>query len=666
MVAGELQRRSRRLIAALLLLAIGLTLAAPARPATAQSDLRYFYETGHYIRGAFRQYWESNGGIAVYGLPVTEEYFRSDGRIVQWFQRARFELASSNPIVIELGRLGAEATGGRIFPQVPPFQSTAKVRYFPQTGHSLRGLFKDTWERRGAERVFGLPLSEEISEQINGQWTVVQYFERQRFELRLYPSRVEFGLLGAQRAPFQLLDPWPPDIAPPGPLNEDGTPRPPAGYRPGAERATVRLAYEGGGDQVFLVQGEGFQPGERVRFLTESPAGKITSLDPVPLADVNGSISYAQVRFATKGYANGRWYLTAQGQTSGRTAVAQLTIGGGGPPTGGGGTPPASGTRVAVVPGSGTFGQAFLVQGDGFDAREKVSFWLTGPDQTVRPINNRPNADANGSITSAEVRFTVDSTFRVGTWSLTAKGNASGRTAVAMFQIVAGGTPPPAGGGGGGGGDANRYNQVIHDGLGASNGGSIIPIGAPPEVTFTFNAGGFDAGERVGVWLTRPNGGGTVAVSSGITRDGGNLRVSFRVDKATEGTWAITAEGVKTKRNVTATFAVTRAFVGGPGTPRPPSRNGSVSPPEGGKGTAFRLMAQGFRAGEQLEFWITTPDGLYLLSGTQGTDSRGRIGVSPALEVRLSAQNLPGLYGYHYRGKTSGVRADLYFSYTGQ
>jgi adenine deaminase len=46
-------------------------------------------------------------------------------------------------------------------------------------------------------------------------------------------------------------------------------------------------------------------------------------------------------------------------------------------------------------------------------------------------------------------------------------------------------------------------------------------------------------------------------------------------------------------------------------------------------------------------------------------DSRGRVGVSPTLIVQLGAQNPAGVYGYHYRGTASGVRADIYFTYTG-
>src|SRR3712207_7554933 len=51
---------------------------------------------------------------------------KSDGRIVQYFERARFELAGvvNNQAVIELAWLGVETTGNKIFPRVPPQRST--------------------------------------------------------------------------------------------------------------------------------------------------------------------------------------------------------------------------------------------------------------------------------------------------------------------------------------------------------------------------------------------------------------------------------------------------------------------------------------------------------------------------------------------------------------
>lgn len=64
---------------------------APGDPATAPL---FFAETGHTLREAFLYYWQRNGGSAVFGYPISEEFTTttSDGqrRIVQYFERAVF------------------------------------------------------------------------------------------------------------------------------------------------------------------------------------------------------------------------------------------------------------------------------------------------------------------------------------------------------------------------------------------------------------------------------------------------------------------------------------------------------------------------------------------------------------------------------------------------
>src|SRR5919199_2757151 len=53
----------------------------------------FFPETGHYLSGRFRQYWEENGGLYVFGLPLTKVYreVSTDGKEypTQYFERAR-------------------------------------------------------------------------------------------------------------------------------------------------------------------------------------------------------------------------------------------------------------------------------------------------------------------------------------------------------------------------------------------------------------------------------------------------------------------------------------------------------------------------------------------------------------------------------------------------
>ena len=63
---------------------------------------RLFTETGRTVGGAFREYWESHGGLAQQGFPISEEFTEvspTDGKSysVQYFQRAVFEFHPENP-----------------------------------------------------------------------------------------------------------------------------------------------------------------------------------------------------------------------------------------------------------------------------------------------------------------------------------------------------------------------------------------------------------------------------------------------------------------------------------------------------------------------------------------------------------------------------------------
>ncbi len=85
----------------------------PALPPVASVEgARFFPETGHNLGGKFRDYWETNGGLAQFGYPLTEEYREEleDGQTytVQYFERARLEYHPENaaPYDVILGQFG--------------------------------------------------------------------------------------------------------------------------------------------------------------------------------------------------------------------------------------------------------------------------------------------------------------------------------------------------------------------------------------------------------------------------------------------------------------------------------------------------------------------------------------------------------------------------------
>jgi|GEM_PF-2233769 len=114
-----------------------------------QGDCRYFPETGHNACGAVLRAWRALGveldgrpgtseaeSLALFGLPLSGPRTEtlSDGReyVVQWFERARFELHTvfAPPNDVLLGLLGAEMVDARRLNPAPD----SAVRFTPADG----------------------------------------------------------------------------------------------------------------------------------------------------------------------------------------------------------------------------------------------------------------------------------------------------------------------------------------------------------------------------------------------------------------------------------------------------------------------------------------------------------------------------------------------------
>jgi len=94
-----------------------------------------------------------------------------------------------------------------LLPSAPRAASDPAVAgrsYFPETGHTLGGAFRDYWRGNGGLPVFGFALTEEFVQKApdSPQGYTVQYFERQRFEYHPEnsgtPYMVLLGRLGAE------------------------------------------------------------------------------------------------------------------------------------------------------------------------------------------------------------------------------------------------------------------------------------------------------------------------------------------------------------------------------------------------------------------------------------------------------------------------------------
>lgn len=91
----------------------------------------YFPQTSHNLTAPFLQYWQQSGGLNRFGYPISEQLQDSNGRTVQYFERAEFvyysELASTNDAV-QLADLGYDslvdsgvaAPSGALVEMLPP------------------------------------------------------------------------------------------------------------------------------------------------------------------------------------------------------------------------------------------------------------------------------------------------------------------------------------------------------------------------------------------------------------------------------------------------------------------------------------------------------------------------------------------------------------------
>jgi hypothetical protein len=179
----------------------------------AQETGKYFPETQHSVESPFYDFFSDNGGVAIFGYPITEQHEDpATGLRVQYFQRARMEYAGRNPLAtVTLGNLAEEMGYGKPALRAGLVEAdTPFRRFFPVTGHSTSYAFLAYFNDHGGADVFGYPISEPFVE--NGR--LVQYFQRARLEWwpeRAPSERVQLTQLGViyaeQRVPAAWLEP---------------------------------------------------------------------------------------------------------------------------------------------------------------------------------------------------------------------------------------------------------------------------------------------------------------------------------------------------------------------------------------------------------------------------------------------------------------------------
>lgn len=182
-----------------LLLALTALLALSLFPmgAAAQDDWAaprtvYIPETGHTVDGVFLDTWREWGGATAFGNPITPE-IEENGRIVQYYEYARFEYVPDDPNgqIVQFGQIGRELKPTTVFRSKPQLWTTGEQngleqiadelrawtpvtgsaaqipdsptrRYVTESQHTIQNGFKDFWEATGEANYLGNPVTEEF------------------------------------------------------------------------------------------------------------------------------------------------------------------------------------------------------------------------------------------------------------------------------------------------------------------------------------------------------------------------------------------------------------------------------------------------------------------------------------------------------------------------
>lgn len=291
------------------------------------TDARTFAETGKTLRGEFRRFWEANGGLPVFGYPISDEVQEQtpEGTItVQYFERNRFEFHPEKPAPynVLLGRLGDTllTRRGVNWQQEPPVQPAPGCRFFAQTGHNVCEPFLSYWRSHGLRdpqlgsdarslALFGLPLGEaRIETNAAGDTVLTQWFERARLEDH-GAKGVLLGLLGDE-----LQTPVP--ATPPASTSCPGVPP-----LRDAQIVPGQCVAAGTELRANLV---GFTSGETITSWLTGPNNAVQAGVAPLVADAAGQVR--EVKLETTSLTPGLWFWVFQGVASSHQSVVYIIV----------------------------------------------------------------------------------------------------------------------------------------------------------------------------------------------------------------------------------------------------------------------------------------------------------------------------------------------------
>jgi hypothetical protein len=175
--------------------------SAPAYPGDEQY-CDYYERTQHNLCHGFRDFWNANGGLPIFGYPITGEFLSTDDFgaevTVQFFERARFEYRpeAAEDDRIRVAPLGVAAATLAQPSEILDLEGPCETPL--GADHPVCGVFLDYWRDFGGETVFGSPITDAFG--VDGM--TVQFFEYARFEHQPgeWPERhdVLLGRIGAE------------------------------------------------------------------------------------------------------------------------------------------------------------------------------------------------------------------------------------------------------------------------------------------------------------------------------------------------------------------------------------------------------------------------------------------------------------------------------------
>jgi hypothetical protein len=155
-------------------------------------------ESGHYVKGFFRQAWDLFGGRASLGLPLSEAFYRAgDNRLVQYFEGG---ILVFHPEVAGLPGFDLLLEAERVALYVQPEAlgwGFAQGKNVP-AGSQVAGRFQPFYKQFNGDWRLGKPISSEVIDTVGGTPRVVQYFEKGRLEWNEAKGWAEATPIGAQ------------------------------------------------------------------------------------------------------------------------------------------------------------------------------------------------------------------------------------------------------------------------------------------------------------------------------------------------------------------------------------------------------------------------------------------------------------------------------------